>query len=320
MSVENAKQYAENELAKRSALARERAAQYAASLNEKYPELASIDRRINDAGLAAALAAASGGNAEDASRAVAAPMAQRALFLKQHGITEKDFHFCNVCKDEGSIHGELCECYKGLVREYLAREINIHSPLKLCSFDSFSLSYYSDRAEDGPSDRDIMRENLAVCREFAQKGRRAPDNLLLLGYAGLGKTHLALSIANERILAGDEVIYCSGANIFRAIEREYVSDYRADSLLSSLKSCELLILDDLGSENLNPIVVNAVYDLVNTRVSECRQTVYTTNITERAKLEARYSESVASRLLGCCRLLAFRGGDIRAAKAAEQRL
>ena len=116
----------------------------------------------------------------------------------------------------------------------------------------------------------------------------------------------------ERIAAGEDVIYCSSANIFREIEREYMADFRNDTVLRELKACDLLILDDLGSEYLNAVVLNAIYDLVNTRISEGKSTVFTTNLVEQKQLEARYGESITSRLLGCCEKLAFDGEeDIR---------
>lgn len=319
MNGDSARQYATNKIFARSMLAQEQRADYLNRLHEAFPKLSELDSRINLAGFAAAKAVATGGDDSAELAELDGLRNERAEFLKKHKIEEKTFYHCPACRDTGSVNGAPCECYRQLVREYHAGKINQRSPLRLCSFEGFSLEYYSDKPRDGGSSRRKMQRNLEICRRFAYKEKGSPTNLLLFGYAGLGKTHLALSIANERILAGDDVIYCSSANIFREIEREYMTDYKNDTLLRELKACELLILDDFGSEHLDSIVVNAIYDLVNTRISEGRSTVYTTNITDKAGLEARYGESVASRLLGCCELLAFDGeDDIRKLLGAEK--
>lgn len=309
MNYEAAKQYAENIIASRAARARQLKAEYNDGLYEKYPELREIDSRISDIGTEAAKMALSGQPAMQVEAMLDEPFRQRQEYIKKTGIRIKNFCVCKKCKDTGVVRGVYCECYKQLIRRYLANEINRRSPIKLSSFDSFRLDYYSGDPNDCTSPRSMMEKNLAICKAFALREKNCDENLLLMGYAGLGKTHLALSIANERILAGEEVIYCSSANIFRQIEREYTAEFKNDTLLSGLKSCELLILDDLGSEYMTPIVGNAIYDIVNTRYNEHRGTVYTTNITDRGIFDSRYGESVTSRLLGSCRALLFTGED-----------
>lgn len=309
MNYESAKQYAENVIASRAARARQLKADYTAELYEKFPRLRELDMAISDIGAEAAKLALSGSPPSQVEAMLDRPFKERREYVASNGIKLKSFCKCKKCKDTGVVRGVYCECYKQLVREYLAKEINRRSPMKLSSFDSFRLEYYSGDQSDRTSPRSMMEKNLATCKAFAYKEKGCDENLLLMGYAGLGKTHLALSIANERILAGEEVIYCSSANIFRQIEREYISEFKNDTLLSGLKSCELLILDDLGSEYMTQIVANAIYDLVNTRCSEHRSTIYTTNITDRGLFDSRYGESVTSRLLGSCRKLLFTGED-----------
>ncbi len=228
---------------------------------------------------------------------------------------------CAVCSDTGvKPDGSVCECYKKLASEYSQREINRLSPLSLCSFDTFSLNYYSNdvNAEYGVSPRDNARKNLNFCVGFARSLPQSSRNLLMLGDAGLGKTHLALSIANEALRAGCSVVYCSAAGILRQIESEHFDRTSAENTLENLKSCQLLVLDDLGAEFVTPFVVSALYDLINSRINARRPTVYTTNLLDEQALTRRYTEKICSRLIGTSEILPFFGDDIRLIKQREQ--
>ncbi len=227
---------------------------------------------------------------------------------------------CADCGDTGMLpDGGQCGCVRALLRAYALAEISKISPLALSSFDSFSLDYYDTETDPdyGISPRKNAQHNLALCRAFAEHFPRRGENLLMLGDAGLGKTHLALSIAGEVLDRGFDVIYCSAANIFKQIETEHFDGGHDATTLDSLKRCELLVLDDLGAEFNGPFVTSTLYDLVNTRIGERRSTIYTTNFTDEAALMRRYGEKISSRLIGCCTLLPFFGEDIRIKKGAE---
>mgnify|MGYP000355706083 CR=1 FL=1 len=135
-------------------------------------------------------------------------------------------------------------------------------------------------------------------------------SLYLFGSAGLGKTHLALSIVNTVLQKGCDVVYVSAQNAFDAIERERFASGEGDTM-ATLQSAELLILDDLGTEYISPYVNSCLYSLVNTRVCRRLPTIYTSNIVNDADLQRRYTEKVVSRLLGSCETLCFCGTDIR---------
>ncbi|MEG1650236.1 MAG: ATP-binding protein [Oscillospiraceae bacterium] len=237
--------------------------------------------------------------------------------LAQNGFSDRGLdplHFCDKCADTGCLaNGETCDCVKSLLRSYTLSEISKVSPLALSSFDSFSLDYYSRdfNSELGISPLDNMKKNLKICKKFAADFPNRGCNLLMLGDAGLGKTHLALSIANSVLTKGFDVIYCSAANIFKQIETEHFNNNHESTTLNSLKRCELLVLDDLGAEYNGPFLVSALYDLVNTRISEQHSTIFTTNFTDEDSLTRRYGEKISSRLIGCCSVLPFIGDDIR---------
>ncbi|MCL1831200.1 MAG: ATP-binding protein, partial [Oscillospiraceae bacterium] len=183
----------------------------------------------------------------------------------------------------------------------------------LSSFGSFSLDKYStvpDPEYDNISPKKNMEMIYTTCVSFA-KDFPNYENLFFMGDTGLGKTHLALAIANEVLSKGYNVVYCSAANIFKAIETEYFREQHTTETLDTLKICDLLILDDLGAEYLNLFVNSSLYDIVNTRLVRQLPTIYTTNIVKSADIARRYSEKTYSRLIGCCNLLAFYGNDNR---------
>lgn len=287
------------------------------------PELIELENRIATVGLSS-LKAVLGGEPDGAAESMRDQIAelrdrQRAL-LRQHGLEEnalEPVHVCRQCGDTGLLPGgQACACVAQLLREQALTQIKTISPLELCDFDTFSLEYYpvARDGEHGASSRDTMRQNFKECRQFAEHFPNDSRNLLMLGDAGLGKTHLALSIANIVLRRGCEVVYCSAANIFRQIEIEHFEGGRDTTTLDTLKRCDLLVLDDLGAEFVSPFVNSVFYDIVNTRILRNRPTIYTTNITKDEVLVMRYGEKIASRLVGCATVLPFFGDDIRIKK------
>lgn len=296
-------------------------AQRAASgqAEQGHPELKALREKRTAAGIEAARLAASGAPRAEVDAALAeaaqADAAQRALLEADPALAARlaPAYTCPLCEDTGRVNGVLCECVHALVRGMRRDAVNAASPLALCSFDTFSLEKYPDTLlpELGLTARAHMAQVLEYCRYYA--AHFSPENspsLYLFGGAGLGKTHLALSIANTVLEQGRDVVYVSAQNAFGAIERERFSDADGDTM-AALQSAELLILDDLGTEYLSPYVSSCLYGLINTRVCRRLPTVYTSNIVNDADLQRRYTEKIVSRLLGSCETLCFCGEDVR---------
>ncbi|MDD3202570.1 MAG: ATP-binding protein, partial [Pygmaiobacter massiliensis] len=130
----------------------------------------------------------------------------------------------------------------------------------------------------------------------------------LFGETGIGKTHLALSIASEVLKKQFNVVYVSSQNIFFAMQHDRAE---AANIIETLLAADLLILDDLGTELVNAYVISTLYNIVDTRMGRKRPTIYTTNIIDEALLTARYTEKISSRLLGSCEMYRLLGDDIR---------
>jgi len=323
---EQARRYAVDTLEKRRFLCLQKTAEQRAQAIEKVPELEQLEAQISAIGLSSmrTILAQSEPGIAGAMKAQIDEIKQRERqLLSQNGFAEDyldPLYCCAACGDSGiTADGKTCDCVKKLLGEYARGEINKKSPLELCDFGSFSLNYYSEQTDDemGVSARSNMKKVLDTCLRFASKFPGEKDNLLMTGDAGLGKTHLALSIASEVLKRGYDVVYCSAANVFRQIEIEHFENRRDTTTIDSLKQCDLLVLDDLGAEFVSPFVNSTLYDVVNTRILQRRPTVYTTNITKDDVLTMRYGEKTMSRLVGCSSVLPFFGDDIRIQKSNE---
>lgn len=292
-----------------------------------HKELAEAEDARTQAGLALTMAAALGKDLEAAKAALEQAEATLEQERQKCGYTAADFapaFSCPICRDTGVTQGVACTCVNVLVRRLRREEINQASPLALCGFDSFDLLRYSDvydperDADTGVPLRQHMSDIFHACRMYANKFGPHSTNLMFTGSAGLGKTHLALAIADTVLERGFDVLYTSAAALVAQLGREHFDRESNEEWLSACKEADLLILDDLGTEYVNALSISVLYELVNTRMLCRRPTIYTTNLTDANEFEARYTEKVASRIFGNCLKFVFKGEDQRLARYGAQ--
>ena len=283
-----------------------------------HPALAEAETAHMRAGLELTKAAAIGSNADVARASAALEQADKAwqAALTEAGYGEDAFrpaYSCPQCEDTGMRGGIPCSCVADAARRLRREEINAASPLGLCSFDSFDVDRYSADVEPelGIPARVYMGKLLNYCRNYAAKFSSNSPNLLFTGHSGLGKTHLALAIADAVLDSGHDVLYTSSAALAAQLGREHFDYANNDPWLVACQEADLLILDDLGTEYITPLTISVLYELINTRMLTHRPTIYTTNITDQSVFTARYTEKVASRMLGGCKLFRFFGEDQR---------
>ena len=229
--------------------------------------------------------------------------------------------FCPLCGDRGWIGAEMCACLQDLCREEQIRELSSLLDLKDQSFETFRLDYYDREIPEGykRSPRENMQRILSVCRTYAELfGAEPHRNLFLFGPPGLGKTFLSACIARVVSEKGFSVVYDSAPSIFARFETRRFAPYgeesrRADADARRYLTCDLLILDDLGAEFVSPFFQSVLYELINTRLTEGKRTVISSNL-DRTELKKRYTPQVVSRLEGEYQLLPFYGQDIRQIK------
>ncbi len=239
------------------------------------------------------------------------------VLLAKNGLKPEDLeeqYKCPMCSDKGYIDGKMCQCMKTLLRDTAFNELNSLSPLSLSSFDTFSLNYYSDTPDkNGKVPRRRLENIYNFCVNYAENFGDMSKSLLMEGATGLGKTHLSLAIARRVIEKGYGVIYCSTPNILSVLEKEHFSRDSDRPTKRHLEECDLLILDDLGTEFSTQFTTSTIYNIINTRLSRDKATIVNTNLSL-FELKKIYSERLVSRMVGEHIYLEFVGEDIRLAK------
>ena len=210
---------------------------------------------------------------------------------------------------------ELCRCLKTYYVEEQRRELSRLLDLGGQSFDTFDTDWYDGQRAPGKSKsaREHMEWVYDTCVEYAHNFGKKPANLLLFGRPGLGKTHLSAAIAREVSGKGFSVVYDTAGHVFERFEAQKFGRDEADRDVERVMGCDLLILDDLGTEMLTAFVQSALYQIINGRLLEKKSTIISTNLMPEA-LGQRYSEQIASRVEGEYQLLPFVGEDIRTLK------
>ena len=288
-----------------------------------HPALAEADNAHMRAGLGLAKAAALGGSIEAARAALTRADEALAAAVREAGYEENAFtpaYRCPLCEDTGMRGGIPCSCVAETARRLRREEINAASPLGLCQFASFEVARYSNTVEPelGISPREYMGKLLNYCQTYAARFSQNSPNLLFMGHTGLGKTHLALAIADAVLEGGHDVLYTSAAALAAQLGREHFDYSTKDEWLAACQEADLLILDDLGTEYISQLTISVLYELINTRMLCHRPTIYTSNIVDSSIFEARYTEKVASRILGSCQIFKFFGTDQRLKRGGKR--
>ena len=228
-----------------------------------------------------------------------------------------ELYHCEKCRDSGfGSDGRPCVCLMELYNAEQAKELSSLMQVDRDSFEQFDLSYYSTAPDLrlGISPRECMTMTLASCRDYAARFGRGAENLLLRGGTGLGKTMLSACIAKAVTAKGCSVVYDTAVSVFDAFEsKKFTRDEDAEEKVRRILSCDLLILDDLGTEMTTPLTQSSLYTIVNTRLNEGRATIINTNLSK-DELAARYTAQTVSRINGSYEVLPFLGSDIRAMK------
>ena len=240
--------------------------------------------------------------------------------LPQDCLDEKPA--CVLCGDTGYRNGQVCRCLRSYYAREQQKELSRMLDLGNQSFETFSLNWYSEDCNPtlGISARENMDWVYRTCRKYAENFGPESGSLLLTGDPGLGKTFLSAAIAREVSGDGWSVVYDTASHIFDRFEARKFGREEGDEVSSDVDrvlNCDLLILDDLGTEMTTAFVQSALYQIINGRLMEKRSTIISTNLSPE-NIAQRYTPQIASRIEGEYQLLPFVGEDIRKLKKERE--
>ena len=246
---------------------------------------------------------------------------QKAILIRAKGYPEDylTLHYrCPDCEDTGWRQGRKCHCFLRAQMKLLYAQSNLDHVLDQENFSRLSYDYYDNSqiiSEIGMTNADYMRRVVAGCREFAADFDRKKENLLFTGSTGVGKTFLTNCIAKELIDSGHSVIYLSAGDLFEVFSRnkfDYDTPEDMRDTYRYILDCDLLIIDDLGTELNNSFTSSQLFYCINERMNMSRSTIISTNLSLK-QLRDSYTDRVTSRIMRY-RIIPLYGRDIRVLK------
>ncbi|MGG7079522.1 ATP-binding protein [Clostridium sardiniense] len=289
-----------------------------AEIKSLYPEILDLDNDIHKLSLKLTMTILKKDTSEADIRKIKDEItelrAKKCEQLVSHGYDPEylNMHYrCKKCQDTGYIGIEKCNCYKDKLVKLYYKDSELQDLLRDNNFNNFNMELFSSSKENGEkySPRTNMKNNLDfVMKDFIPNFKHGSDNLLFYGTPGSGKTFLSYCIAKELLDRGFLVVYKTSDELIRCLrDIKFNNNYYLEKLLLD---CDLLIIDDLGSEQLNDFVATELFNLINRKLLKKKRMIISTNLTL-SGIAKHYSERISSRLLGNFRLYKFYSDDIR---------
>lgn len=293
---------------------------------DSIPELSKIDAEIAEGSVKRAKSVLFGDTAAlNSLETINKNLSEKKKkLLVLHGYPEDylslSYH-CNDCKDFGYIDNVKCHCFNQAIVDLIYSQSNVKSAIERENFSTFSFRYYSDEyiAEAiNMTPRENMKRVVDTVMQFIKTFNDSFQNLLILGNTGVGKTFLTNCIAGELLKSGNIVVYLTSFQFFHIME-EYKFNKNEENYeiikeqFDYILDCDLLIIDDLGTEMNNTFVSSQLYHIINERYLRQNSTIVSTNLSFK-QIEDNYSERTASRIMSNYKLLKIVGEDIRIKK------
>lgn len=298
-----------------------------ATAYEKLPQLKELHQAISELSIKQARKLIDGDESALAELKVQLKsLSQAAKELLTSGGFPPDYldpvYSCTDCKDTGYIGNKKCHCFQKAIIDMLYTQSNLKYILQEENFDTFSFSYYSTNHIDpktGASALANMEKAYMAARDFVATFGKEFHNLFLYGDTGVGKTFLSNCIAKELIDTSHSVIYLSSFELFDTLAKsKFGKDEAAGQMNEHIFDCDLLIIDDLGTELANSFTVSQLFLCLNERLLRRKPTIISTNLSLEALVEI-YSERTFSRITSNYTMLKLTGDDIRIKKKLRKR-
>ena len=302
--------------------------EHLAEAYEKIPRLREIDEEVAtlSARKARALISRQEVGIEDLRNDIALLSQERTALLLSSGYPADYLELtysCPDCHDTGFIGDKKCHCFKQAMVDLLYRQSNIHDVLKRENFDTFDIRYYSDTKNRslGVSPRENIQAVLSTCHDFIDHFDEQSRNLLFYGDTGVGKTFLTNCIARELLDASHTVIYLTAFHLVDILQNNTFGnddmDDTDENMFHYILDCDLLIIDDLGTELNNAFITSQLFLCINERLLARKSTIISTNLSL-DELQNEYSERIFSRLVSNYEIMLILGDDIRIKKAISE--
>ena len=294
------------------------------AIYEKIPRIKELEESSKLSYLSAMRARVSGQDGSGSMRETASgenrdKTAEKKKLLREAGYPEDyldPIYDCPHCKDTGYADGERCECFTRRIIGKLYLQSNLTNILDRENFSTFDTSYYSTEPEAGlpksafENITDVLHDAKVFVRDFKSGGGNG--NILIYGETGLGKTFLSNCIAKEILDKGHTVLYLSSNELFERILGPFLIGKKSElaDIYRLLYDCELLIIDDLGTEYTNDFVRTQFFEIINQRILLSRSTLISTNLGLK-QISENYTERVMSRLIAEYNVFYLYGTNIR---------
>ncbi len=292
------------------------------ALYRKVPRFAEIDREIAHISVSQAKRMLDGDSEALSvlSGRIDALTSEKKKLLLSHGIPADYLdppYQCPDCKDTGFIGNEQCHCFRQKAIELVYTQSDLSEILEKENFGTFSLEYYSDQDIDpqsGLSALEYAKRAESRCFQFARTFDHHHENLLLQGETGTGKTFLTHCVARELLDSGHSVVYLTAHKLFDLLAKNaFRKDIQNLPEYQNIFACDLLIIDDLGTESANSLTVSQFFVCLNERIRSRKSMLISTNL-RLSDLAAIYSERISSRIVNGFTILKLYGEDIRIKK------
>ena len=287
-------------------------------IKNKYPEILELDTTIQKLCLNLSMAALRGitdqNELNNIKEEITDLRAKKYEMLVSHGYNPDylNLHYnCPKCKDTGFIGIDKCSCFKSKLIKLYYKDSDLEEAVKTNNFKNFNINLYSNHKLN--DERYTPRKNIEdileyITGEYLPNFKNSNTNLLFYGNSGTGKTFLSWCIAKELLDKGFLVVYKTSDDLLRALKDiKFNNDTDLENLLTN---CDLLIIDDLGSEQITDFSSTELFTLINKKILKNKKMLISTNLIL-PLISKRYSERISSRIIGEFKLFKFFAEDIR---------